>query len=67
MSDTPRKDDPFWDTSRKQPNGIIRRIVWEDGEIIEVLVYFYDDTTKFYSIDEIEGSYTTLYGGGWLI
>lgn len=67
MTDTPRKDDPFWDIKRKQPNGIIRRVVWEDGEIIEVYVEFYDDSFSFYSIEDVEGNYTMLYGGGWLI
>jgi len=68
MSDTPRKDDPFWDTSRKQPNGIIRRIIRDDdGEMAEVYVEFYDNTFEFYPIEEIEDKYTMLYGGGWLL
>ena len=67
MSDTPRKDDPFWDTSRKQPNGYICKVIKEEDEIIEIYVEYCDGTYKFYSIEEVEGNYTMLYGGGWLI
>jgi hypothetical protein len=64
--DIPRRDDPFWDTSRNQANGLIRKVIREDDEIVEIYVEFYDNTSAFYSIDTIEGCYTLRYGvGGW--
>ena len=66
--DIPRVGDPFWDTKRKQANGIVKRVIRdeEDAEYPEVYVEFYDGTSAFYDWTEMEGCYTTKYGvGGW--
>lgn len=57
-----RKGQPVWDTDRKQPNGYICDIHWQERQLV---VKFHDGEYEIYDFDEVEHTWTDKFNGGW--
>jgi hypothetical protein len=60
-----------WRSQRYQPNGKVKRLLWEDGQVQDVLVQWYTApqyTTDIVSIYTFKEEHTTIIGNKiWLI
>lgn len=66
----PRRGDPIWVRDRlmrrKQPNGYIEEVMWEEQE---VLVRFWDNDLDTFTFDDLEGNWTDKFWdyGGYML
>lgn len=64
----PRAGQNVWHEEKgEHPNGIIKKVFWEQGEPDEVLVRFSDGTFDTLDYTVLEGKWTDKFGGTWYL